>query len=121
MCVMFMALGAEAITQNKGAPNEVISMMDSFATFTSEYVYVGSQSYPLADKTNRHGIAHGAYSDHDYGRPLNFYKTIAAVDFLTFVASFRAAIPVRSRRLSRLPPHRTPQGRKGPCKRYVCS
>jgi hypothetical protein len=44
--------------------------------------------YPLVDKTNRHGIAHGFYADADYGRSLNFYKTIAAVDFLTLVASF---------------------------------
>jgi hypothetical protein len=82
----------ESIARNIGATDEIVSMMDSFATFTSKYMYVGSQFYPLADKTNRHGITHGAYSDDDYGRPLNFYKTIAAIDFLTLVASFRANI-----------------------------
>jgi hypothetical protein len=82
----------ESITKNIGATDEIVSMMDSFATFTSEYMYVGSQFYPLSDRTNRHGITHGAYSDDDYGRPLNFYKVIAAIDFLTLVASFRANI-----------------------------
>ena len=63
-------------------------MLDSFAAFTTEYFYGKSAHYPLSDRTNRHGIAHGAYADADYGRPLNFFKTIAAVDFLTFVSTF---------------------------------
>jgi hypothetical protein len=75
-----------------GAPDEIASMMDSFATYINDYMYVGSSLYPLVDNTNRHGISHGVYADSEYGRPLNFYKTIAAVDFLTFVSSFRANI-----------------------------
>ena len=55
-------------------------------------MYIDLSHYPLVDKTNRHGIVHGAYADADYGRPLNFFKTIAAIDFLTFVSSFRANI-----------------------------
>jgi hypothetical protein len=75
-----------------GAPTEVASMMESFITFTETYFYSSSQSYPLLDNTNRHGITHGAYNDTDYGTPINFYKTISAVDFLTFISSFRAHI-----------------------------
>jgi hypothetical protein len=67
-------------------------MMDSFVFFVKNYMYVDSSLYPLVDKTNRHGITHGAYKDADYGRPLNFFKTIAAIEFLTFVSSFRANI-----------------------------
>ena len=60
-------------------------MLDSFVCFIKDYFFFSSsQGYPLADKTNRNGIAHGAYTDAEYGRPISFYKTIAAVDFLTF-------------------------------------
>ena len=61
-------------------------MLDSFACFIKDY-FSDSQGYPLTDGTNRNGIAHGAYTDAEYGRPISFYKTIAAVDFLTFVSS----------------------------------
>jgi hypothetical protein len=80
----------EAISKQLGDIEEVASMMDSFSSFTTDYLYVNSSSYPGADGTNRHGILHGAYADTHYGRPLNFFKTVAAVDFLTFVSSFRA-------------------------------
>lgn len=77
--------------QNRvGNTDEIVAMMDSFEAFITDLLYSESDSYPLSDKTNRHGIAHGAYADADYGRPINFYKTIAAVDFLTFVSSFKA-------------------------------
>jgi hypothetical protein len=82
----------ESVSRNIGAPDEIASMMDSFVFFTKNYMYVDSSLYPLVDKTNRHGITHGAYKDADYGRPLNFFKTIAAIDFLTFASSFRANI-----------------------------
>jgi len=82
----------ESVSKNIGAPDEIASMMDSFASFVRQYLYVDSSLYPLVDKTNRHGITHGAYADMDYGRPLNFYKAIAAIDFLTLVSSFRARI-----------------------------
>jgi hypothetical protein len=57
-----------------------------------QFMYVDSRGYTLTDKTNRHGIAHGRYTDSDYGRPLNFVKSIAAIDLLTFISSFRANI-----------------------------
>ena len=62
-------------------------MLDSFVCFIKDYFFSDSQGYPLTDGTNRNGIAHGAYTDAEYGRPISFYKTIAAVDFLTFVSS----------------------------------
>jgi len=82
----------ESATRNLGAADEVASMMDSFSAFASQNFFANSNLYPFDDGTNRHGIAHGAYSDADYGNPINFYKTIAAVDFLTFVGSFRANV-----------------------------
>lgn len=78
----------QATAKQMGAVGEVLCMLDSFAAFTNGYLYERSERYPLADRTNRHGITHGAYRDRDYGRPLNFFKTIAAVDFLTFVSTF---------------------------------
>jgi hypothetical protein len=36
---------------------------------------------------------HGDYTDADYGLPINFYKTIAAVDFLCFVCSLTSPLP----------------------------
>lgn len=81
------------VVQNKiGAVDEVVSMLDSFIEFTDNHLYIESSSYPLNDKTNRHGILHGFYSDGDYGKPINFYKSIATVDFLCFVSAIRASI-----------------------------
>jgi hypothetical protein len=95
----------ESARRNLGAPNEIASMMDSFLRFAEGHLYISSTKYPLPDKTNRHGILHGAFGDADYGRPLNFYKTIAAVDFLTLVSSFRANI-------SWMAPDQTPESQK---------
>ncbi len=93
---MFEALGngikEESRRENIGAVDEIASLMDSFVNFARETFFVSSPTYPFSDGTNRHGIAHGAFADKDYGSPLNFYKIIAAVDFLTFVGSFRASI-----------------------------
>ena len=49
----------ESVNRNMGIPDEIESMMDSFVFFVRNYMYVGSSLYPLVDKTNRHGIAHG--------------------------------------------------------------
>jgi hypothetical protein len=83
----------ESKSKNIGAVGEIASMMDSFVEFANHHLYVHSDTYALSDKTNRHGILHGAYTDSDYGEPINFFKSIAAVDFLCFVASFRARLP----------------------------
>jgi hypothetical protein len=76
------------IDRHIGATDELCVMLDSFASFARHQVYADSTLSALVDSTNRHGIAHGAYADGDYGRPLNFFKTISAVDFLTMLSSF---------------------------------
>ncbi|MFC3943283.1 hypothetical protein CCU68_25275 [Pseudomonas gingeri NCPPB 3146 = LMG 5327] len=82
----------DAIDNNIGEVSEIISMMDSFSDFANLNLYIGSKIYVHSDKTNRHGILHGAYADEDYGKPINFYKAIAAIDFLCFIAAFKASI-----------------------------
>jgi len=77
---------------NIGDVDEIESMMDSFINFTKDNLYINSSSYLHGDKTNRHGILHGAYSDSDYGSPVNFYKAIGAVEFLCFISAFDASI-----------------------------
>lgn len=94
---------ADVIKRKIGATDEIIDMLDSFLDFIQDYFYSQSQAYPLVDGTNRHGIEHGAYTDADYGRPLNFYKTIAAVDFLTFISS------LSTQRISGFVPNPTPE------------
>lgn len=77
---------------NVGAVDEIASMMDSFKEYAKEHLYITSTKYKHTDKTNRHGILHGAYSDDDYGSPINFYKAIATIDFLCFISAFQASI-----------------------------
>lgn len=73
---------------NLGDHEEIESMMDSFIFFTCNFLYKRSERYSLEDNTNRHGILHGAYSDDDYGAPINFYKAISAINFMTFISCF---------------------------------
>lgn len=82
----------DVIKNNIGAVNEIVGALDSFVHFTKNSLYTKSSNYSHDDKTNRHGILHGAFSDLDYGSPINFYKAIGAVDFLCFVVSIRASI-----------------------------
>lgn len=82
----------QSIEKGLGAVGEIVSMMDSFADFTQENLYIRSEKYPHTDKTNRHGILHGSFSDEDYGKPINFYKAIAAIDFLCLISAFNANI-----------------------------
>jgi hypothetical protein len=81
-----------SIRHKIGATDEIASMMDSFIEFTKNNLYIDSEKYADADKTNRHGILHGAYADRDYGKPINFYKSIAAIDFLCFISAYDAGI-----------------------------
>lgn len=83
---------SDVIANNIGAVGEIVSMMDAFIEFTDNNLYINSNNYPLSDNTNRHGILHGAFSDADYGEPLNFFKSIGAIDFLCFVSALRAPI-----------------------------
>jgi len=82
----------DVVTNKIGAVDEIIEMLDSFVYFTKNNLYVQSSNYVEKDKTNRHGILHGAFSDDDYGSPINFYKAIGAIDFLCFIVSIRASI-----------------------------
>lgn len=90
---IFMALAVDCKNESRnnkiGDVEEIASMMDSFSGFAKK-LFIDSSKYALGDGTNRNGIAHGAYVDNDFGSPLNFYKIIAAVDFLTFTSSIRA-------------------------------
>ena len=79
-------------TERIGNPHEVELMMDSFINFTKKNLFVKSKKYSLEDKTNRHGILHGSFTDKDYGNPINFYKSIASIDFLCFISAFSASI-----------------------------
>jgi hypothetical protein len=89
---VFSALAEDCKKQGVGNTGEVCSMMDSFSYFTEKVLYANSDAYPFLDGTNRYGIAHGKYRDTDYGRPINFYKTVGAVNFLAFVSAFNANI-----------------------------
>jgi hypothetical protein len=82
----------DVVINEIGAVDEIIAMLDSFVYFTKNNLYVQSSNYVEEDKTNRHGILHGAFSDNDYGAPINFYKAIGAIDFLCFIVSIRAPI-----------------------------
>jgi hypothetical protein len=76
----------DACARKIGATQEIDDMLTGSLDFLTKYFFENSALYPLLDKTNRHGILHGAYRDSDYGRPINFYKTISAVDILTFIS-----------------------------------
>ena len=88
---LFTQAQNDVVQRRIGATQEIVDMLDAFLHFLKEYFFKDSQLYPLFDKTNRHGIVHGAYKDADYGRPINFYKAISAVDILTFVSMLQAA------------------------------
>ena len=77
---------------NIGAKEEILCMLDSFREYSESNLYINSKNYPHTDNTNRHGILHGDYNDNNYGSPINFYKTIAAIDFLCFISSFKHPI-----------------------------
>jgi hypothetical protein len=91
----------DVIGRRIGAVDEIVNMIDSFLSFVEDYFFSKSRAYPLTDGTNRHGIAHGAYTDSEYGKPINFYKTVAAIDFLTFISS------LKSRQMSGFVPDQT--------------
>jgi hypothetical protein len=76
----------DAWTRKIGNTKEIDEMLTGCRDFLTRYFFENSALYPLLDKTNRHGVLHGAYRDSDYGRPINFYKTISAVDILTFIS-----------------------------------
>jgi hypothetical protein len=70
-----------------GDVGEIVSMLESFELFLSEVLFANTRDYRRADGTNRHGMTHGIFSDKEFGSPLNFYKIITAINFLTFMSS----------------------------------
>jgi hypothetical protein len=93
----------DVMVRRIGAVDEIVDMLDSFLCFVQGYFFIGDQDYPLGDGTNRPGIVHGRYTDSKYGKRINFYKTIAAVDFLTFISS------LNTKAASGFAPDRTPE------------
>jgi hypothetical protein len=102
---LFIQAKDDVARRRIGATQEIVDIVDAFLHFLKEYFFKDSQLYPLLDKTNRHGILHGAYKDADYGRPINFYKAISAVDILTFVSMLQTA------KMSGFAPDLTPESR----------
>lgn len=76
----------DAWARKIGKTQEIDDILTGSLNFLTKYFFAKSAFYPLLDKTNRNGVLHGAYRDSDYGQPINFYKTISAVDILTFVS-----------------------------------
>jgi hypothetical protein len=86
---LFEAAKEDVWKRKIGATQEIADMLDAFFQFLKDYFFEQSDSYPLLDKTNRNGILHGAYKDADFGKPINFFKTVSAVDILTFASALR--------------------------------
>ena len=85
----------ESATRNMGAPEEVAAMMDSFAAFAHDSFFANSEFYPFTDGTNRHGIAHGAYADEDYGSQPEGKAACASLHAHLFQRDARPALPDR--------------------------
>ncbi|GLQ32748.1 hypothetical protein [Litoribrevibacter albus] len=95
----------EVNSRKLGAYEEVESMIDSFKEFSTKKLYIDSSQYPHSDYTNRNGITHAAYDDSDYGTPINFYKTVAAINSLCFLSEIDSS-------LSWFPPKESESGSK---------
>jgi len=80
------------ILNDVGMVSDIVPALDAFQHFLKNSFYVSSSKYEYSDKTNRHGILHGAFKDEDYGEPINFYKTIGVIEFLSFIISLREPI-----------------------------
>lgn len=83
---------SQVIKNEIGDFEEIDSMIDSFEHFIKNKLYSDSKEYPHEDNTNRNGIAHGAYSDMDFGNETSFYKVIALINFLCFLCSIDAGL-----------------------------
>lgn len=72
-----------------GKLDETEPMLESFLYYIENHLFIKSTEYILDDKTNRHGILHGEFSDKDYGKKINFYKVITVLNMLCFIASYK--------------------------------
>lgn len=77
------------INTKTGKLDETEPMLESFLYYIENYLFIKSTEYTLDDKTNRHGILHGEFSDKDYGKKINFYKVISVLNMLCFIASYK--------------------------------
>ncbi|AEH16207.1 MULTISPECIES: hypothetical protein [Shewanella] len=80
------------IENELGMVSEIVPALEAFEHYLKNNFYINSTKYSFDDKTNRHGILHGSFKDVDYGVPMNFYKTIGAVEFLCFIISLKEPI-----------------------------
>jgi len=78
-----------ATSEKYGVTQEILDVIDGLRHFLDACFFEDSQLYPQSDNTNRHGVVHGVYRDADFGMPINFYKTISAIDILTFISMLR--------------------------------
>jgi hypothetical protein len=58
---LFTEAKEDVVKRKIGATQEIVDTLDAFLCFLEQYFFKDSQLYPLLDKTNRHGILHGAY------------------------------------------------------------
>ena len=77
------------INTKTGKLDETEPMLESFLYYIENHLFIKSTEYILDDKTNRHGILHGEFSDKDYGKKINFYKVITVLNMLCFIASYK--------------------------------
>jgi hypothetical protein len=70
-----------------GNVDEIVAMLESFELFLSKVLFVNTDDYAFTDGTNRHGIAHGLFADAAFGSPVNFYKILTSINFLTFMSA----------------------------------
>lgn len=80
------------IDNDLGMVSEIVPALEAFEHYLKNNFYINSTKYTFDDKTNRHGILHGSFKDSDYGIPMNFYKTVGAVEFLCFIISLKEPI-----------------------------
>lgn len=80
------------VENNLGMVSQIVPALEAFEHYLQNSFYISSGKYAYDDKTNRHGILHGAFKDNDFGVPMNFYKTIGAVEFLCFIISLKEPI-----------------------------
>jgi hypothetical protein len=80
------------IDNDLGMVSEIVPALEAFEHYLKNNFYISSTKYTFDDKTNRHGILHGSFKDSDYGVPMNFYKTVGAVEFLCFIISLKEPV-----------------------------
>jgi predicted nucleotidyltransferase len=81
----------EVVEHGWGATDVVVAILNSFSEFLTDRFYAPSAEHGQADNTNRNGVLHGFYPDAQSGRALTFYKTLSAIDLLSFVGGMQTS------------------------------